>query len=60
MYVYVYLIHLAVRLKITQHCKSTIPQLKFFKKITQKDLLYSTGNDIQYLIITYNEKYMSI
>ena len=25
-------------------------------KITNKDLLYSTGNHIQYLIITYNGK----
>ena len=24
------------------------------KQITNKDLLYSTGNDTQYLIITYN------
>ena len=26
------------------------------KEINYKDLLYSTGNCIQYLIMTYNEK----
>ena len=29
--VYIYLNHFAVRLKVTQHCKSTI--LQFFKKL---------------------------
>ena len=26
----------------------------YINQITNKDLLYSTGNDIQYLVITYN------
>ena len=30
--------------------------LLFIKQINNKDLLYSTENYIQYLIITYNEK----
>ena len=34
-----------------KHC-STI----YIKWINDKDLLYSTGNGIQYLIITYNGK----
>ena len=28
----------------------------YINQITNKDLLYSTGNDIQYLVITYNLK----
>ena len=30
--------------------------LLYIKQIKNKDLLYSTGNYIQYLVITYNEK----
>ena len=30
--------------------------LLYIKKITNKDLLYSTGNYIQYFVITYNGK----
>ena len=30
--------------------------LLYVKQITNKDLLYSTGNYIQYLVITYNGK----
>ena len=30
--------------------------LLYIKQINNKDLLYSTGNYIQYLLITYNEK----
>ena len=30
--------------------------LLYIKQITNKDLLYNTGNYIQYLIITYNGK----
>ena len=32
-YVYVYLNHFAVYLKLTQHCKSTIPQYKIKVKL---------------------------
>ena len=28
----------------------------YIKQINNKDLLYRTGNDIQYLVITYNRK----
>jgi len=31
-------------------------KLLYIKEITNKALLYSTGNDIQYLKITYNGK----
>ena len=30
--------------------------LLYIKQITSKDVLYSTGNYIQYLVITYNGK----
>ena len=30
--------------------------LPYIKQINNKDLLYSTGNYIQYLVITYNGK----
>ena len=30
--------------------------LLYIKQITNKDLLYSTGNSTQYLVITYNGK----
>ena len=30
--------------------------LLYFKWITNEDLLYSTGNYVQYLVITYNGK----
>ena len=30
--------------------------LLYIKQITKKDLLYSTGNYTQYLVITYNGK----
>ena len=30
--------------------------LLYIKEINNKDLLYSTGNYIQYLVITYNGK----
>ena len=30
--------------------------LLYIKQITNKDLLYSTGNNTQYLVITYNGK----
>ena len=31
--------------------------LLHIKQISNKDLLYNTGNNIQYLVITYNGKY---
>ena len=36
LYVYIELIHFAVHLKLTQHCKSTILQLKMKKEKCQK------------------------
>ena len=52
-YVYLWLIHVEVSQKTTKFCKAVILQLKNkFKKwgkwITNKDLLYSTGNSAQY------------
>ena len=38
MYVYIQLIHFAVQKKLTQHCKATIPQQKFKKKLSKKGM----------------------
>ena len=41
---------------INQEPEINIHTLVYIKQITNKDLLCSTGNYIQYLIITYNGK----
>ena len=41
---------------IDQQFGINIYTLLYIKQITNKDLLYSTGNYIQYLVITYNRK----
>ena len=57
----VYLNHCAVHLKLTQHCKSTIPQLEKKKKkdsfflVEQSQLLSSTGNPENHFSSSYQE-----
>ena len=34
--------------------KYVINTLPYIKQISNKDILYNTGNNIQYLVITYN------
>jgi len=41
---------------INYECRIKIHTLQYIKQITNKDLLYSTGNYIQCLVITYNGK----
>ena len=41
---------------INQEFGMNVDTLIYIKQITNKDLLYSTGNSIQYIIITYNGK----
>ena len=42
--------------KINQEFGINRYTLLYIKKINNKDLLYNTGNSIQYLVITYNGK----
>ena len=42
--------------RIKQEFQINIYRLLYMKDITNKDLLYSTGNYIPYLIITYKVK----
>ena len=41
---------------INQECGINRYALPYIKQISNKDLLYSTGNNIQFLVITYNGK----
>ena len=42
--------------EINQEFATKIYTLLYIKQITNKDLLYSTGNYTQYLVITYSGK----
>ena len=42
--------------EINQEFRINIYALLYIKQVNNKDLLYSTGNYTQYLVITYNGK----
>ena len=42
--------------RINQELKINVKTLPYIKQITNKDLLYSTGNYTQYFVITYKGK----
>ena len=42
--------------RINQEFRINRYKLLYIKQINNKDLLYNTGNYIQYFVITYNEK----
>ena len=42
--------------RINQELKINVKTLPYIKQITNKDLLYSTGNYTQYFVVTYKGK----